>query len=143
MILVVGMSFVLTACGTVAELEVEKELVDTGIKQVTRNQEETDLSNITEICAAIECFVADKGLRGDSVFKVILDTNRGYIRIDRPEGVGGEDFLKEYGVNNADHVADVYAEWSDNIIYTYENYLWTSNASEVHGQYRWADGRIY
>lgn len=142
-ILVIGMAFALTACGTVAKLEIEKELIDTGIKQVTRNQEEADLSNLYEIRAAIECYAVDKGLGGDSIFRVILDTNRGCIRIERPNGVGGTDFLTAYGINDSDHVVDVFGDWSGSIICTYENSVWTDNAHDVHGQYRWADGSSY
>lgn len=113
-------------------------------RYVEREKEVTDLENMMNARIAVELYVAENAVSANSTFKVVLDSKSGVIKVNAPRSVKNKAYLKPYGYANSDCIAKVLgSDWDEDVIFTYENYTWSDNATRVHGKYYWADGKTY
>lgn len=104
------------------------------IKYVESSRESTDLQNITEVKTAVEAFVADSESAATSV---TVTLKKGAGNAMAITGLGSSD-LTSYGVDAA-KIKTKAKDWSDDIVWKYENYQWSNTGAATGKAYK-SDG---
>lgn len=115
------------------------------IKFVEKGRESTDLQNITEAKTTVETYVADKGIKSSAKFTVTLDKSEGGVLTVECDSVTDDDLKKafeKYGVDPTEVAPTESEEWSDNIVWTYTEYMWKlgDGSAVPHAAYLDANG---